>query len=158
MKLIEIYRRRKVAFFVYVIIGILVVIIAGIILAPSIFYDQWIWKHYWGPIVADATGRVAYYNGVEATEGYTILSEITYGLILILAVYAIYRLLKKLEIVIDWKFALALMPYILFGPVSRVLEDTEYFGEPAVYWFISPLIYLQIAVYALSFLLLGYYL
>lgn len=158
MKITEIYRRSKVTFFIYVILAIIVIIMAGIILAPSIFYDQWIWKYYWGPVVADATGRVAYYNGIAATEGYTIVSEITYGIILIFAVYAIYRLLKKLEIAVDWKFALALMPYILFGPVSRVLEDTRYFGEPTVYWFISPLIYLQIAVYALSFLLLGYYL
>jgi len=158
MKITEIYRRRKVAFFIYVIIAILVIIMAGIILVPSVFYDQWIWKHYWGPVVADAAGRVAYHNGVAAAEGYTVVSEITYGIILIFAVYAIYKLLKKLEIVVDWKFALALMPYILFGPVSRVLEDTGYFGEPVVYWFISPLIYLQIAIYALFFLLIGYYL
>jgi uncharacterized membrane protein len=50
------------------------------------------------------------------------------------------------------------MPYILFGPVTRVLEDADYFNEPFVYWFISPLIYLQIAVYALGFLIIGYYL
>ena len=50
------------------------------------------------------------------------------------------------------------MPYILFGPITRVLEDTGYFDKPWVYWFISPLIYLQIAIYALLFLLLGYYL
>ena len=50
------------------------------------------------------------------------------------------------------------MPFILFGPVTRVLEDTGYFDEPFVYWFISPLIYLQIAAYALFFVFLGYYL
>ena len=50
------------------------------------------------------------------------------------------------------------MPYILFGPISRVLEDSNYFKEPVEYWFISPLIYLQIAFYAIFFLLLGYYL
>jgi uncharacterized membrane protein len=49
------------------------------------------------------------------------------------------------------------MPYILFGPITRVLEDTGYFDEPFVFWFISPLIYLQIAVYAIFFLLIGYY-
>ena len=55
------------------------------------------------------------------------------------------------------RFTLALLPFILFGSISRVLEDSGYFTEPLVYWFISPLIYLQIAVYALSFLLFGYY-
>jgi uncharacterized membrane protein len=135
-----------------------VLIIAGLIFAPSIFYDQWIWKYYWGPIVADASDGVAFHNGIQAREGYTIVSEITYGIILIIALWAIYQLLKKLKITVDWRFALALMPYILFGPISRVLEDTNYFNEPVEYWFISPLIYLQIAVYAIFFLLLGYYL
>jgi len=158
MNLKEFYKSKKTTLYLGIFIAILVVIIGGCVLFPSVFYDQWIWKYYWGPVVADATGGTASHNGVMANEGYTIESEITYGIILIIALYFIYKLLKKLEIKVDWKFALALMPYILFGPVSRVLEDTEYFSEPFVYWFISPLIYLQIAVYALFFLLLGYYL
>jgi uncharacterized membrane protein len=158
MKLIEYYRKKPVIFSLIIIILIISVIIAGLILAPSIFYDQWIWKYYWGPIVADASDGVAVHNGVTAREGYTVVSEITYGLILIIALYAIYQLLKKLKITVDWRFALALMPYIIFGPVSRTLEDTNYFNEPVEYWFISPLIYLQIAIIAILFLLLGYYL
>ncbi|UCF50163.1 MAG: DUF63 family protein [Thermoplasmatales archaeon] len=158
MKLIEVYRRNPISFSLYILLIIIVVIIAGLVFAPSVFYDQWIWKYYWGPIVADASGSVAYHNGVEAREGYTIISEITYGIILVCALYAIYKLLKKLNITVDWKFALALMPYYLFGPISRVLEDSDYFHEPVEYWFISPLIYLQIAFYAIFFLLLGYYL
>jgi len=130
----------------------------GLVFLPNYFYDHWIWKYYWGPVVADSYNSpfgIAYHNGIAASEGYTIISEITYGLILIIALYAIYKLLKRLKITVDWRFALALMPYILFGPISRVLEDTGYFDEPVVYWFISPLIYLQIAVYAIFFLLLG---
>jgi len=157
MKIVEIYRRNPTTFCIYLLLIIIVIIMGGVVLLPSIFYDQWIWKYYWGPTVADAIGGTASHNGVVAHEGYTIVSEITYGIILIIALFAIYKLLKKLKITIDWKFALALMPYILFGPVSRVLEDTGYFNEPVVYWFISPFIYLQIAVYALFFLLLGYY-
>jgi len=136
-----------------------VAIIIGYIVAPTLVYDQWIWKYYWGPVVADATpnSMTATYHSIQAEEGYTLLSEITYGIILIAALFVIYKLLKKLEITIDWRFCLALMPYILFGPVTRTLEDTNYFNEPFVYWFISPLIYVQIAAYALLFLLLGYY-
>jgi uncharacterized membrane protein len=158
MKIIEIYRRNPLHFSIYIILTIAVIIMAGLILLPNIFYNNWIWKYYWGPVVADASGGTAVHNGVVAQEGYTIVSEITYGIILIIALYAIYKLLKRLKITVDWRFALALMPYILFGPISRVLEDTGYFDEPIVYWFISPLIYLQIAVYAIFFLLLGYYL
>jgi len=158
MNLKELYTSKKTTLYLGIFIAILAAIIAGCFLFPSVFYDNWIWKYYWGPVVADATGGTALHNGVRANEGYTIESEITYGIILVIALYFIYKLLKKLEIKIDWKFALALMPYILFGPVSRTLEDTGYFGEPFVYWFISPLIYFQIAAYALFFVLLGYYL
>jgi len=139
-------------------ISIMSIIVLGCVLLPSVFYDQWIWKYYWGPVVADATGGTASYHGVIASEGYTLVSEITYGIILVCALYGLYKLLKKLEISIDWWFCLALMPYILFGPVTRVLEDTSYYTEPAVYWFISPLIYFQTTAYVLIFLFLGRYL
>ena len=159
MNLKEFYGEHTTAIYGAIFLIILFIIIVGCLLAPTIFYDQWIWKYYWGPVVADATpdATTAIYNGVTAEEGYTLVSEITYGIILIVALYAIYKLLKKLKITIDWRFALALLPYILFGPVSRTLEDTGYFSEPFVYWFISPLIYLQIAAYALFFIMLGYY-
>ena len=151
------FRRNSTVIYLGILSIVVLAIIIGCILAPSIFYDQWIWKYYWGPVVADAGGDPIH-NGIVVQEGYTIVSEITYGIILVIALYAIYKLLKKLKITVDWKFCLALMPYILFGPVTRVLEDADFFNEPAIYWFISPLIYLQIAIYAIGFLLVGHYL
>lgn len=152
------FEKNKIYILLSILTIIILTIIIGCIFVPSIFYDQWIWKYYWGPIVADANpnSSTAVHNGVIAIEGYTLISEITYGIILIIAIFAIYKLLKKLQIIIDWKFCLALMPYILLGPVSRVLEDADYFNIPFVYWFISPLIYLQIAAYALFFVITGY--
>jgi len=157
-KIDELIKKNPKNFLLSLLAIILIALIIGIVFFPSLFYDNWIWKYYWGPVVADASDGVATYNGVKAYEGYTIVSEITYGFILICALYAIYLFLKKLEIKIDWRFALALMPYILFGPTTRVLEDTGFFDKPWEYWFISPLIYLQIAIYALFFVFLGYYL
>ena len=158
MELKKWYEKNKAAICLSILSTVVFIIVAGCIFVPSLFYDQWIWKYYWGPIVSDAAGHSVSWNGVYANEGYTLISEITYGIILIIALYAIHKLLEKLKITIDWRFCLALMPYILFGPVTRVLEDADYFNEPFVYWFISPLIYLQIAVYALGFLIIGYYL
>ncbi|EMR73420.1 putative membrane protein [Thermoplasmatales archaeon SCGC AB-539-N05] len=135
----------------------ILIFIVGYIVAPTIVYDQWIWKHYVGSLIADAEAHSVVHNGVTANEGYTLLSEITYGVILVAALYFIYKLLKRLEIQIDWHFFLALLPYILFGPISRVLEDTGFFKAPIIYFFISPLIYVQIAAYALFFLLIGFY-
>ena len=158
MKIVDIYKKNPIHFSIWVILFIIVIMMIGLIFLPSIFYDQWIWKYYWGPVVADASGGTVSNNGIIAQEGYTIISELTYGIILIFALFAIYKLLKKLKIIVDWKFALALMPYILYGPTSRALEDAAFFNESVVYWFISPFIYLQIAFFAICFLLLGYYL
>lgn len=158
MKLPTLTVRQKILLPVACLLGVLVAIVIGYILSPTLIYDQWIWKYYWGPVVADAAGQPVSYNGVVAAEGYTLLSEITYGIILVFALFGLYKLLKKLEIRIDWYFCLALFPYILFGPVTRVLEDTNYFTVPFTYWFISPLIYFQTTFYVLIFLLLGYYL
>lgn len=138
-----------------IVLAILVIIILGCLLLPSVFYDNWIWKYYWGPVVADARSHPVSLHGVSAVEGYTLISEITYGIILVAAIIAIYKLLKRLNIPIDWGFCLALIPYILFGPVTRVLEDTEYFTEPAVFFFISPLIYLVTAGLVFYFLFIG---
>jgi len=159
---------RKIVDYIYknhlqiILVSLLIfvlIIVFGIILFPSIFYDNWIWKYYWGPVVADAgVSNTAVHNGVVAKEGYTLISELTYGVMVIIALYSIFRLLKKLKIRVDWSFALALLPYILFGSVSRVLEDTGYFKPPLVYLFISPLIYILIALIAVFFLLLGYFL
>jgi uncharacterized membrane protein len=139
-----------------ILVGFIAVIVLGYLLAPTLFYDQWIWKYYWGPVVADASGHTVSWHGVVAQEGYTLISEITYGIILVGALYGLYKLLKKLDITIDWYFCLALLPYILFGPITRVLEDTAYFTVPTVYWFISPLIYIQTTVYVLFFLFIGH--
>lgn len=158
MTLYSILQRYQTKIFLIILGVILGIIGIGYIVAPNLIYDQWIWKYYWGPVVSDASGHSVSYHGVSVYEGYTLVSEITYGLILIVALYGLYKLLKKLDIVVDWYFAVALMPYILFGPVTRVLEDTNYFYEPTVYWFISPLIYFQTTLYVLVFLFLGYFL
>jgi uncharacterized membrane protein len=158
MKLRQITARQKTVLLLGIFLGIIAIILVGYLLAPTLVYDQWLWKYYWGPVVADATGHSVSFHGVAAQEGYTIISELTYGIILVFALFGLYKLLKKLDIRIDWYFCLALLPYILFGPVTRVLEDTNFFTEPYVYWFISPLIYFQTTFYVLIFLLIGYYL
>jgi len=158
-KIIDFVKKNHIQILLWSLVIVTLVVIFGVVLFPSIFYDNWIWKYYWGPVVADAgPASTAVHNGVIAKEGYTLISEITYGIILIFALYGIFRLLKRLKIKVNWSFALALLPYIIFGSVSRVLEDTGYFDPPVVYFFISPFIYMLIALFAVFFLLLGYYL
>jgi len=46
MKIVEFYRKKPTAFCIYALLIVIVFIMAGLALMPSIFYDQWIWKYY----------------------------------------------------------------------------------------------------------------
>jgi len=71
-------------------------------------------------------------------SGYDIPKTLTYGLILILAVYLIFKILKKLNVKVDRRLFLAISPYIIFGSSLRVLEDL---GLMSGFIFVTPGIY-----------------
>lgn len=151
------------------------VVAAGIQVAPETFYDKFWWEDIYGPLVVDARQcrTAAACPGLEGPEnvvvkdGYTVTSELTYGVVLAVLLYGIYvGLFRRFRIVADGWFVLGLMPWIMLGPLARVLEDANVFCqagtdcEPGVfaYLFISPVIYVHIALYVIPALLLGVYL
>lgn len=126
------------------ILAILVPIIAislGLIFLPKIFWDEFIWKYYVSGLIRD--------------EGYNVVDTITYGIILALSVYGIYNLLKMLNIEINLKFFICILPFILLGSSTRALEDAELFKVPLKYLFISPIIYILIGITVIIILILG---
>lgn len=151
------------------------VVAVGVQVAPETFYDRFVWEDIYGPLVVDAhqcrtaatcpgLGGPA---GVEVKDGYTVTSELTYGLVLAVMLYGIYvGLFRRFGIVADGWFVLGLTPWILLGPLARALEDANVFCrfgtdcDPGVfaYVFISPVIYIHIALYVIAFMLLGVYL
>ncbi len=116
----------------------LAVLALGCLVAPSTFWDGLIWKYYWGPVEADAHNHPI----GEVTEGYNIVSTLSYGLILSVAVFGIYRLFRKLHVKLDVKFFVAMVPFLIVGGIWRALEDSEYFRLPIKYLFIAPNIYI----------------
>ncbi|MBD3263345.1 hypothetical protein GF374_03120, partial [Candidatus Woesearchaeota archaeon] len=86
----DIYLNYKIQISLIIVVIIVAIIGLGIKFLPTLFYDQWIWKYYWGPVVSDAAGHPVSWNGIVANEGYTLISELTYGIILIFALFAIY--------------------------------------------------------------------
>ncbi|MGC9307741.1 MAG: DUF63 family protein [Thermoplasmatota archaeon] len=127
--------------------GIAAGVAAGFILAPELVYDQFIWKYFVGPVVADAVGEPVSHHGVEAAAGYTLLSELVYGLLLLVAFYGMYRVFQRLDIKVDARFIAGATPFIILGATLRTLEDSGLFERPLTYLFISPVIYIQIGVY-----------
>lgn len=147
----------------------------GLVVAPEVFWDRFLWEDIWGPTLADARGvdALCWSDGqvVEAVgrrcpegatmahSGYTLTAELTYGLVLAALLYGIYRhILLRHRVDTGGGFLVGLLPLIFLGPFARVMEDAEVFdprpGEPGLFapFFISPWIYFQIAVYALAFL------
>mgnify|MGYP001139489026 CR=1 FL=1 len=117
-----------------------ITVILGI-LFPSKVWDPFLWRYFWGPIVADAGGDAG-----DITASYNIYDTITYGIILALSAYYIHRLFEYLKLRVGFLFFLALSPIIIIGPSTRVLEDMELFNEPLQFLFISPLIYIFLGI------------
>jgi len=147
---------RKLWILICCFLAPLIVLIVGCLLLPDLFYDQFIWKYFWGPIVEDASNQRVIYHGVVPVEKFTLVSELVYGILVIVAIYGLYRLLERWQIRAGFSFLLAALPYIVYGSVTRVLEDAQLFTEPFVFWFVTPLIYFQCLFIALMFLTLGH--
>ena len=147
----NLFHRYKLHIGLICILITAIVLIIGCIFFREIFFNEFIWKYYLGPIVADAEDHPV--NGV--TEGYNIVNTLTYGIVLFFALWGVYRLLQKLGVKISTKFIISLMPFIIFGGVSRTLEDAFLFKQPMQYLFISPIIYFFIASIVIVILIFG---
>ncbi|GEM_PF-4606935 len=145
----------------------------GTQVAPERFYDHFVWEDLYGPLVVDAhqcrtSDDPACQSlgppGVPAKDGYTITAELTYGVVLATLLYGIYvGLFRRFQIKADGAFVAALLPWILLGPTGRALEDADVFCragthcDPNVfaYLFISPVIYVMIALLVIASMLVG---
>ncbi|AGN01417.1 hypothetical protein L593_07360 [Salinarchaeum sp. Harcht-Bsk1] len=148
----------------------------GSLLFPKQVYDQWIWKYYWGPVAADGNGAkcavresgdVTYYSdsaqcagasGIVAEPGYTVISTISYALLLVLLLAGVYFLVERLDIDAKVTALYALFPWVLFGGALRTVEDASVAllsatGDPAIPFpwtaaIISPFIYVTVFLLA----------
>ncbi len=59
------------------------------------------------------------------------INSITYGIILIVGVILVYKLLLKLKVEPDWKFLLAIIPFVIWAPVTRTIRDYIYRNLPS---------------------------
>ncbi len=143
MEIIERTLLYKKTLLLGVISGLLLIFIFGIIFAPTIFYDNFIWKYFWGPIVSDGLDKSVSYHGVMAAEKFTLISEFVYGGMVLAGLTLLLYILKRWKISIDTNFFIAISPFIIYGTVVRVLEDAHFFKEPLVFWFVTPLVYIQ---------------
>lgn len=161
-----------------VAIAAVVALLVGALAFPRQVYDGFLWRYFWGPVVADGTGNTCAQRidgetvlggdcmtGIVAEPGYTTLSTISYAIVLVFALVGIVFLLQKLDIAKGHGFFFALFPFMLFGGALRTVEDASIAllrttGEPAISFplsglFISPFIYFTVFFVTLAALLVS---
>lgn len=115
----------------------------GSLLFPRQVYDQFIWKYYWGPVAADGEGAecavreggdtsylfdstaCANASGVVAEPGYTVVSTVSYAVLLVVLIAGVYFLIQHLDIEAKITALYALFPWVLFGGALRTVEDAS---------------------------------
>lgn len=166
------------------LLALLVALVGGALAFPKQVYDGFIWKYFWGPVVADANsahcaalagGDVQFYGsaaacnaatGSVAYPGYTLVSEVGYAVTLIFALVGVVFLLRRLDIGGDRGFFYALVPFMFFGGALRVVEDANdsvsaaetLISYPANTLIISPIIYFTVFFITLAAVLASVYL
>lgn len=164
------------------VLGLLAALVAGAIAFPRRVYDGFVWRYFWGPVVADGTGSACAQRidgetvlldsasecqqaaGVVAEPGYTTVSTVSYAVVLVLALIGVMFLLYRLDIGRNRGFFFALFPFMLSGGALRTVEDANVAllqtGDPPIPFplsslFISPLIYFTVFFLTLAALLVS---
>jgi uncharacterized membrane protein len=162
------------------VIALLLALVGGSIIAPRTVYDGFVWHYFWGPVQADANAAVCAVREGGATRylyesaactaapepvaypGYTLVSEVGYVVVLLLALGGIVFLLRRLGVGSDRRLFFALVPFVFFGGALRVVEDATdaargsgeaLIGYPLNTLFISPIIYVTVFAVTLAALL-----
>ena len=123
------------------------------------FYDNFVWKYYWGPIVADAENRsVMIFNGVQAQSGYNSVNTISWAILLGVCLFGLAQMLERFNARMDAKLIIGATSWVVAGSIFHVLEDTSLILPPLQYFFITPPIYLLFALFGVLSFLFGQYL
>jgi len=96
-----------------------------------------------------------YIDPIRLGQPYNVVDTLTYALILICAVYLIYRWLKRSGIAIDRAFVLATLPYVVVGGLLRVVQDTGMITSDLQFLLVTPLIFFVIFFFTTCCLLVS---
>ena len=96
-----------------------------------------------------------YIDPIRYGQAYTLVDTLTYALILIAAVYIVYRGLQRYKIAVDDELVLATLPFVVLGGLLRVVEDTGMITSDFRFLLITPLIFFTVFVVAAVALFAG---
>ena len=166
------------------LVAVVAVVAGGVLIAPELVWDRFLWHYFWGPVYADANNAVcaamrtggpellysrsmcttADAETVVAEPGYTVVSEIGYAVTLVFFLAGLLDLLDRLDVGGSKRLFYALVPFGFFGGALRVVEDANdaipqgadaVLGYPWNALIISPVIYFTVFFVTLAALVLG---
>lgn len=88
--------------------------------------QQFIEKYYINPIIYDT--------------GYNPINTITWFTIILISIFLALKLFSRIDVKIDDYFIIAIAPYIVFGSILRVLEQTGTIQQPLEYLLLTPIV------------------
>ncbi|MCQ2356309.1 MAG: DUF63 family protein [Methanocorpusculum sp.] len=96
-----------------------------------------------------------YIDAVLEDQPYNIYLTITCAVLLLVTLYLLYRWVRANNIRVDTQLILASMPFVVFGGVLRVVEDTGCIPEPWWVLFVTPPIFFVVLLYTILILVLS---
>ncbi|HJK54778.1 MAG TPA: DUF63 family protein, partial [Methanocorpusculum sp.] len=90
-----------------------------------------------------------YIDAVLEDQPYNIYLTITCAILLLVTLYLLYRWARANNIRVDTQLILASMPFVIFGGVLRVVEDTGFIPEPWWVLFVTPPIFFLVLLYTI---------
>jgi len=84
-----------------------------------------------------------YLEPIRVDGGYNFVNSITYAIIALVLLLAIYKCLQKFNIEINFKFFISLLPFVVLGSSLRAFVDHNLFKYG--FWLSAPGIYILIA-------------
>ena len=149
-------------------LALVAAVVGGSLAFPRTVYDRFVWQYFWGPVQADANAAVCavrtggvtrYLDSASACAaapepvaypGYTLVSEVGYVVVLLVALTGLIFLLRRLDVGRDARLFFALLPFVFFGGALRVVEDAnDAVADPLIAYplntlIISPVIYFTV--------------
>jgi uncharacterized membrane protein len=97
-----------------------------------------------------------YIDPIRYGQPYNVVDTLTYALILIIAIYILYRWLTASKIVsVDGRFVLATLPYVVLGGLLRVVQDTGMITSGWQFLLVTPLIYFALFIFTVAVLIIS---
>lgn len=137
------------------LIAVALVLAALAWLFPELVYYPFVWRYYYGPIVADAAGAPVTRGGVTAFAGYNPANTLTWAAVLAVALWNLGSYFQRRGFTLQRRLVYAFAPMIAAGGTTRALVDADLIPEPIAYLFITPNIYVVFAGLTLLALVAG---